>query len=340
MGVTDKAPREDDSTLRRYAAARREALAAAETARGPLSEHTWNEVATAMSRANEQLARCDDAWLELASAGVEMVARRNDLARLTLVWGPSVRAACRYRDPDSDRLARMRARLRDTQLSGWQNRRLDHAARQLRQTVHRAGPAGAASRKQAWRLAERYGRYLRCDELAAHLTRVIDWYDDGPDRADVARRGAQLCLDVGEVECGRRLYEICHATAMRALAGHDDELHRTMAVAGQQHLADYHLLNGAPARAESLVRQALERLPELLSTVSARDEAETLEDLYDRCLGTIADCLLARGQQDAAHAAYVTAYEFADRHTGVEQGAAHRHRNAALYTGRTWPDHD
>jgi hypothetical protein len=329
-------PGAGEPAARRYAAARREALAAAELAGGPLGERSWNTVAATLGRANYELARCDDAWLELASAAVRMVAGRGDLSGLAPTWGPAVRAACRYRGPTSETVTRMRAAAAATALSGWQGRRVGGALRRLAAAERRAGPGAGPTRKRAWLLADRYARYLLRDELSAHLTRVVADHPDGPERAEAARRASRLCLDVADVESGRRFYQLSHRAELAELAGREDDVSRTRRAAGRQHLADYHLLNGEPARAEPLARAALEPLAGLLATAPDRPALATLEDLHDRCRGTLADCLLVTGHEADAHRAYAAAAEFALDHPGVDPDAARLHRNAAVYTGREW----
>jgi hypothetical protein len=341
--VVDQALLADEQALQRYAVAHREAVQAAGLVQGPLPEHCWKRVVLAQNRANDELARCDDAWMNLALAGVEMLTRRvqrGQLARLSLVWGPSIRVACRYRGPSSHTVVRMRECRRRIGISDRKLRRVEAARRRMQDAVRNTGRTSAASQKEAWRLADRYGKYVLADELADHLTEIVNWFDDAPEQAGIARYAAELCLELGDVARGRDLYQIYYTVEMNRLTGLDDDLSLVLIAARQQHMADYHLLNGEAARAEALVHTALERLPAQLPGSASPHDVAVLDELRERCLATFADSLLVLGRRTDAHNAYWEAHRHAAEGCATpDQRAARQHLNSAIYTGGQWMRH-
>lgn len=111
-----------------------------------VDRESWREVITAMDRADTNLARCDDRWLELRAAYLEMMAANASRSGLRFErWGESIAAACRYHGPDSDLVARMRTASKEDARSSTkgQARRLEKAIRRrhdARDARHRRSP--------------------------------------------------------------------------------------------------------------------------------------------------------------------------------------------------------
>lgn len=338
---------DDDLTVRQYADAHRAAADAARLVRGRVERDTWVRVIDAMGRANGELAWCDDAWLELRTAYLEMMAANAGRRRLRREeWGKSICTACRYRGPGSDTVTRMReaAKAASRSLSKAEARRLVKASRRMDDECGRSGLTSAAAIEATWRLAEVLGHLQMGDRLAETLATMVGALRGDDRQPSIAWLASFLCADVGQVETGRDLYELHYKAEVERLAGRDAFSDRLDIATVQQVMADYHLMNGEAARAETLVRTALASLPDPGDGAgpSSRGEAERWGSVHDACLSLLPDCLLAQGRRQAANAAYRAAHRhFAGivRPTAEEAFTAKRLGNCVVYTGRRWQAH-
>jgi hypothetical protein len=333
---------DDDVTLRAYADAHREAVAAAGLVQGWVPKETWARVITAMRRADDDLARCDDAWLDLRTAYLEMMAENGSPDRMRREqWGESITTACRYRGPADETVTRMReaARAVARHCGPREARRTERAIRRRQAEAERSGRTGAATSKAAWRLAERYRDLQIADALSVAMTNMVRDLRGDDERPWAARRGSYLCLDVGDVETARALYEIYRTAETARLAGQDDPTARLRIADMGQHLADLHLLNGEATRAEPLLRTALESVENLRDTARDHHEAAAVHAVRDECLSVLGDCLFVLRRRPEARAVYRTAHSalaHIERPTLQEIQEANRLRNAIIYTGREW----
>lgn len=338
----------DDVTLRRYASAHHDAAEAARHVRGAVGRDTWVRVIDTMNRADEDVARCDEAWLELRTAYLEMMATNASPQRLRRErWAEWITTACRYRGPDSDPVARMRGAAKQVarHRSRGEARRLERALHRMHDAMDRSdanGVAPVALVDATWRLAKGYRELFMADPLSHAVARTVHTLPDGAMKTEVARGGAQLCADVGQVETARELYQISYAAETERLAAQDDFAARREIIAMRHRLAEYHLMNGQAARAETLVRGALLALPDLREAARNRREAMAWSTVHDACRCLLPDCLFVRGRWREARDAYREAHaDFAmiERPTVEDTRTANLLRNAAIYTGREWQSH-
>jgi hypothetical protein len=312
---------------------------------------TWVQVIDAMNMANKDVARCDDAWLELRTAYLEMMASNASPRRLRRErWAESITTACRYRGPDSDTVTRMRTAAQEVarHRSKWEERRLHkaihkmHDTMEMHETMERPGAGGIDVVNATWRLAKWYRELFRADLLAHAVASTVHSLPDDWLKHEVARSAAQLCDDVGQIETGRDIYQIYYAAESERLTGQDSFAARCQIVTMQHRLAEYHLMNGEAARAEALVRTALRALPDLRDAARSRHEATAWGTVHDACRCLLPDCLLVQGRWREAHAAYQEAHDgFAavERPTIKDTRTANLLRNAVIYTSRKWQSH-
>jgi len=175
----------DEATLRRYAETRREAMAASSMVTGDVSRQTWARVSNAMVRANDGLAQCDPAWLDLRAAYLNMVATHGSpgIRRRALRswWGPSICTACRYAGPDSavtERMKRARNQAASMPSDRWRQR---IEAMHERAENERAadGPLSAKAINAIWALVNQFQRKHFADLASSELRMLVKRLPDG-----------------------------------------------------------------------------------------------------------------------------------------------------------------
>jgi tetratricopeptide (TPR) repeat protein len=340
--VTSERDFHAEYTLRSYAAARDRATQAAGLVEDWVSRETWRQVIEAMRAAETELAVCDDARLDLHTEYLRMMSNNANSHRLGReTWGQAICAACRFRGPDSQTVGRIReyARTVAQEMPPRQWRRIERLMKKRQEHYAFGTPVSAKKIKFILRLAKLYRQAMLGSSASLVLSMLVADLRDDPRQPAMALHAADECLAVGEVGDAQKLYEIYYAAEVAQLTGQVDDDSRYYTSALQHELADCHLLNGEAARAEALIRTALEPFPELRNDSKTRYQAMARSDLYHKCLSLLADCLIAQGRRPAAHAAYQEAHSrFAHIESPTlgavrtEQSLAH----AVIYTGDEW----
>lgn len=329
---------------RRAAALATRAARAASAAGGSADRAGLDRAGADLEAADRALASADPVRLALRTAYLELVAARAPRYRLRREpWGDSLRTACRHLGPRDDLVTRLRvasAAVGERPSAG-EVRRLEGAQHALYEAMNRPGGSGRAVTLATWRLAKWYRQLFRAEPLARTVAGTVALLPaSDPLTCGAAARAAAFCGDVGQVETALDLYAMVAADAEQRLAGQHGTAARAELAAVRLRMADHHLLNGAAARAEALVRTVWDTAaPQAPASATERRAAAELARTRAAALALLPDCLLAQGRRAEAHAAYRAVHErltAAARRTPRTAGATSAVYRAVLYTGREW----
>jgi hypothetical protein len=332
-----------------YASARNEAIAAAALVTGPVDRDTWDRVKSAILLADRELAQCDEAWLELRAAYLEMLLSNGKRFRVRAMARNeathAMRAAARRYGPNHALAQRMRA-ARDVALGACELKpsRMKKAAERVSTARRKFGMNSRQALTAELRQVQVY-RELPLPDLAAdHLRRLVDRLAGDERRAAIAMDAAHTCASLGEVEAARHCFEVSYTLEIASLDEHlaklngDDQITARIAHASLDQNRARHLVDtGEPGEAESVLLPLLASVPRMVEQVRHRDDAQWLADIEEGALGTLADALVADGRWSQAYRTYLQAHQRVRAgRTQYDEVTAARYFNSAAYASRGW----
>lgn len=318
-----------DGGQRRYASARRAALAAAELAVGEVDHETWHLVCEAEADADDSLAMMDDARLELRVAYLDMMAHNAKPQGLrevlTTDFPAAITAVCSRYGPRHPLVLRLRAaRAHTVRRAELDLTAADKAAQRVVKAVQKSGLDADRTIKAQLKQINVLHHVPLPEEAARVVLMLLDVLPAGdPRRNLLARAGCEVCTELGEIEAAWQCFQVHYARECAQLdaqvarcTGEEQRLVRTERVSLDCLRGKYLVEIGEPAEAEDALLAALDTIEsligELTGELTGRRRANgDLRQLHDlRCIthARLGDAFVARGQWPDAYESYLRAF--------------------------------
>jgi tetratricopeptide (TPR) repeat protein len=319
-----------------YARAHREAREAARLVTGAISGQTWDRVIDAVDTADQDLAKLDDARLELLAAHLDMVVRIGDRARqrrmLATEAAPAIRAAGRRYGTRNAIVHRMRAaRTVAVRFIGVDDARGRRSADRVAKAVYRHGLDSDKAIQAELRDIDVLRGLLLPELAAANARALVDRLPDDARRARVAAEVSNTCFDLGEMDAALHCFQLNYDHQSAFLDEHQEQVTALVTRASLENLLGGLLLGtGAHSRAESVLRGALQQAEALHTRVLTRTDARFLAEITDGTLANLGDTMVALGRWPEAHDYYLRAYRMG------RARVSRAYFNGAVYAARAW----